>query len=70
MDRQETYTNTDFFARELQEVFVPRKAHGTNLLFLDGRASYCSSSELLQFAKENDVTVLHLPNDCTATLQL
>jgi hypothetical protein len=50
-------------------ISVPGKAPGIYLLILDRHASHCSSPELLQFAKENNVIMLFLLCHTIAALQ-
>lgn len=69
MNPKKAYMTTELFTKWFTEIFLPRKAPGTNLLILDGHASHCSSPELLQSAKDDDVIMLIFPSHTTAALQ-
>jgi hypothetical protein len=68
MNSQKAYVSRHLFVMWLKEIFMPIKAPGTSPLLLVEHASHCSSPELLQFAKENDVITLISPSHSTAAL--
>lgn len=69
MNPQSAYVNSDLFFRWFKDVFLPRKSLGRNVLILDGHCSHCSSTDLLELAEENDVSLLCLPAHTTHALQ-
>lgn len=69
MNPKKAYMTTELFMKWFKEIFVPRKPPGKNLLILDGHSSHCSSPDLLQFAKDNDVIMFIFPSHTTNALQ-
>lgn len=69
MSEKSAYVNTEIFTTWLRDHFIPRKPLGKVLLILDGHASHCSSVELLELARDNDVVLLCLPSHTTHYLQ-
>jgi hypothetical protein len=61
--------NSVLFLKWFREHFVPRMPSGKCLSILDGRASHCSASELLELADSHDLIILCLPSHTTQALQ-
>lgn len=69
MSEKSAYVNTEIFTTWLRNHFISRKPVGKVVLILDGHASHCSSVELLELARDNDVVLLCLPSHTTHYLQ-
>ncbi|CAG4982320.1 unnamed protein product [Parnassius apollo] len=59
----------DLFIEWLKTHFVPRKPAGRVLLLLDGHSTHCNSVEMLEYAKDNDITLLSMPSHTSHYLQ-
>lgn len=69
MSEKSAYVNTKIFFDWIKNQFVPRKPDGPVIIILDGHSSHVSSIELLEYAEQNNVTLLCLPSHTTQFLQ-
>lgn len=69
MNKKSAYSNSKCFMDWLANHFVPRKPPGRVLLLLDGHASHMNSLDMLNFAEDNEITLLCFPSHCTHWLQ-
>lgn len=69
MNQKTAYTNSVLFYDRLKTQFLPRKPPGKVILILDGHAFHCGNVEMLEFAKDNDITLLDLLSHNTHFLQ-
>lgn len=69
MNKKSAYINTDLFYKWMEDVFIPRKAPGRNILILDGHCSHVSSIALLELSDDNGISLLCLPPHTTRALQ-
>uniref|UniRef100_A0A1B0DQH3 Uncharacterized protein n=1 Tax=Phlebotomus papatasi TaxID=29031 RepID=A0A1B0DQH3_PHLPP len=69
MNPKSGYVTGEIFLRWFEEVFLPRKVKGRNILILDGHVSHCGSLKLLDRAAAENVTLLCLPPHTTHVLQ-
>ncbi|CAG4948505.1 unnamed protein product [Parnassius apollo] len=69
MSPKSAYITSDLFIEWLKTHFVPRKPAGRVLLLLDGHSTHCNSVEMLEYAKDNDITLLSMPSHTSHYLQ-
>ncbi|XP_023312222.1 CENP-B homolog protein 2-like [Anoplophora glabripennis] len=69
MSEKSAYVNTTIFFDWIKAQFVPRKPDGPVVLILDGHSSHVSSVELLEYAEQNNITLLCLQSHTTQFLQ-
>ncbi|CAG5055608.1 unnamed protein product [Parnassius apollo] len=69
MSPKSAYITSDLFIEWLKTHFVPRKPAGRVLLLLDGHSTHCNSVEMLEYAKDNDITLLSIPSHTSHYLQ-
>ncbi|XP_055704669.1 uncharacterized protein LOC129802685 isoform X1 [Phlebotomus papatasi] len=69
MNPKSGYVTGQIFLRWFEEVFLPRKVKGRNILILDGHVSHCGSLKLLDRAAAENVTLLCLPPHTIHVLQ-
>lgn len=68
MNRKSAYVNNELFFDWLKNHFAPRKPQGKTVLILDGHGSHMSVN-CLEFAAENDISLVCLPSHTTHYLQ-
>jgi len=69
MNPKSAYINSELFVKWFEEIYLPLKASGRNILILDGHCSHSSSISLLELAEKHDVSLLCLPPHTTHALQ-
>lgn len=69
MNKKSSYINSDLFLKWFKEIFLPKKGAGKALLILDGHSSHSNNIDLLEFAEQNNVTLLCFPSHTTHALQ-
>jgi len=69
MNPKSAYINSELFVKWFEEIYLPLKASGRNILILDGHYSHSSSISLLELAEKHDVSLLCLPPHTTHALQ-
>lgn len=69
MNQKSSYINSELFFRWLKEHFVPKKPPGRTVLILDGHTSHKNSLQMLDYAEENEITLVCLPSHTTQALQ-
>jgi hypothetical protein len=70
MNLKSSDTNSVVFLKLFREAIILRKPSWKRLLILDGHASHCDESELLEQADSHDVAIFCLPSHTTQAPQL
>lgn len=69
MNQKSSYITSVLFLRWLKEHFVPKKPPGRTVLILDGHSSHRNSLDMIDYAEENEITLICLPSHTTQALQ-